>query len=298
MATISFLKFTDLYIIESLAPTECKSGTRLHEELSRIVKLKELNIEVHLLSANSIKEWNEALDKIKMDILNSQKLPMLHIEAHGLEGQGLVLSSGTKILWKDFIDAMREINILTENNLLLTMATCFALEVLFQPDFLIKPCPFFALIASRLEITLGELQSAYQEFYIELFNSFDYSTALSQLYNIGDGKSFSAINACSLFKEVYTRYLKTQFSPTNKRKRARQAINTSILGRNNRKKRRENENKFIKILDKSKESYYREHIRCFLMMDTFKSCKDRFRPPTSVREFLETSWEVVPNVIN
>ncbi|MCP1227752.1 hypothetical protein [Acetobacter fabarum] len=103
--------------------------------------------------------------------------PILHFDCHGNREGGLVLApSGDIVSWNDLADALREINVVTQNNLCCVFGVCFGLT-LSQTLEALEPSPFFLTIAPESEVLVGVLEDSVPCFYKELFCTGDINVA-------------------------------------------------------------------------------------------------------------------------
>ncbi|MFT8803370.1 MAG: hypothetical protein ABF812_15490 [Gluconobacter cerinus] len=78
--------------------------------------------------------------------------------------------------WNDLADALREINVVTQNNLCCIFGVCFGLT-LSQTLEALEPSPFFLTIAPESEVLVGVLEDSVPCFYKELFCTGDIRVA-------------------------------------------------------------------------------------------------------------------------
>lgn len=297
---MDFFEFGKIYILESLV-NEWRTGQELYDS---IIKTKggSAKIDSELLQISNKQEWESTMVRIVDEVKSTKIVPIIHLELHGSsDHDGIVLSSNELVSWEEFIEGMRQINIQTENNLLVTMGVCFGMDILRHISFL-KPSPFFCIIAS-LEVLVNEdIYIRYSEFYNELLQSRDFSKSLIRLFDANPGipNQYSFVNAPELFRKVYKNYLETQFTDAAIEQRAQASIaeeerRTKFLPT----KKKQIARKFKKMLREKIEPYYREHVDVFLMRDRFESCRERFEIPDTTKDFLPHNWkDSVPNLIN
>jgi hypothetical protein len=119
------------------------------------------------LVVGSREELMRALSRIAAEARLGLR-PILHFECHGSRDQGLLLSpSGEYVSWDDLVDALREINIATANNLCVVFGVCFGLRMSLSLR-LSLPSPYYITIAPEEEISVGVLEERSAEFYREL----------------------------------------------------------------------------------------------------------------------------------
>jgi hypothetical protein len=99
-----------------------------------------------------------------------REVPILHFEAHGSREKIYIGESGS-FIWSDFLELLRAVNVATRNNLLVTMAACKSawLSLSVAPD---RPCPFCLLIAPIEDVSIGEVEDGFQDFYRTLLANY------------------------------------------------------------------------------------------------------------------------------
>jgi hypothetical protein len=83
---------------------------------------------------------------------------------------GLQLASGEIVSWTAFTKAVREINKITKNNILLSLAACFGGYIMgtIIPS---EPIPFFGFIGCWDEVHEGELIANFYNFFERIWGS-------------------------------------------------------------------------------------------------------------------------------
>jgi len=95
--------------------------------------------------------------------------PILVLDAHGSEKDGLVLSEpGEAMAWTDLGAFLRTINVSTRNNLCVLGAACFSLRAIASST-LNQAVPFFVLLAPEQEVNTGFLEENIGAFFDCLF---------------------------------------------------------------------------------------------------------------------------------
>jgi hypothetical protein len=129
---------------------------------------------------NSKDTFFEALKRIRESIRLGAK-PVIHFEMHGWE-KGIQISNNELVLWTEMRDPIRELNILSKNNVVIVMATCKGANLLKLYKYS-APCPFFAFIGPSTEMDAEELETAYCAFYECLLSERSFAKAVEALTN-------------------------------------------------------------------------------------------------------------------
>lgn len=153
-----------IVIIESLNESEDKkTGTEIYNDALKLNMLKYDNLFSELFTPNSKAEFFQTLESIKSLIEQGKFIPILHFETHGSEN-GISLSNGEMVTWKELFIYTTEINILLKNRLILILGLCFGNAIISA----INPVgrsPFGFVIGVYNKIKQVELINALSEFY-------------------------------------------------------------------------------------------------------------------------------------
>lgn len=84
------------------------------------------------------------------------------------------------ISWEELCENFREINIIIENNLFITLAVCEGAYLMktINPDL---RAPFWGFLGSFKELEANDLAIRYENFYDEFLSSFDIDEAFRKL---------------------------------------------------------------------------------------------------------------------
>lgn len=205
------IHFNRIYIIESLKPNDKLTGTDLYNNLLRYQSIKHPNFEAILKSPKDKKEWNQIFDEIYADCITNRNAPILHFEVHGsVDKDGLVLTSRELVSWEELYADLAKINIAIKNELFITMAVCHG-NYLLRTAHINRPAPFRGMIGSFEAIQVGDLAIRYEEFYTELFDSFDINKAYDRLLKANPTlpNSYKCYGAEYVFARVSLDYAST-----------------------------------------------------------------------------------------
>ena len=150
-------------VIESLPDGEIHTGTRLYEDELIPISNRDKSFETSFYSVGTIKEFEHAVKNI-IRKLSGDELIALHVEAHGGEEKGILLSSGDYLGWKEFMDLCRNLNVELGGLLIVTLAMCYSLPILGSVDPT-KRAPFKAVLLTRRDVTVDEVERGFVAFY-------------------------------------------------------------------------------------------------------------------------------------
>src|SRR5690606_30058483 len=92
--------FNKLWIVESLADGELKTGTKLHDDFFPIIRADYPKLNVVLEQPRSKIDFLTCVNKIFLDTTQNKNYPLVHIECHGSE-DGLGMSNGEMVEWDE-----------------------------------------------------------------------------------------------------------------------------------------------------------------------------------------------------
>lgn len=274
-------EFNKVYVIESLNDS-LKTGEELYNDILRWkdVQIPELNC--YLFQPVSRGDFIQCLAEIQKDVDENGSIPILHIEAHG-NMQGLLLKSGEFVFWSELYNSFVKINESTRCNLFLTLAICQGAYLIYEIKSN-RPAPFWGFIGSFEKIMNGDILIRYTEFYSEFLTSFDLNKAYERLIKANPAvpKEYRLINSEITFRNVYGKYVDTQFSEKtikNRFESTMKEINKTYRDRNEKNKAFLN---FKSNLLRTKYDFFNSHRDIFFMVDKF---------PENVERFNLTDWK-------
>lgn len=171
-----------LVVIEWLGD-EPKTGS----ELVRHLHNQSPTLPIQLFSCQSKSDVLNAIAQTESEV-PSKGVPILHIEAHGLDihGDGVgfkgpgLQTSERSILWDDLQVPFRSLNIATGFNLAVVAAACLSEGVLFTIEH-DEAAPFVLVVALMTLVSWSNLESAMMTFYSEfLVKKADFLVAFRQ----------------------------------------------------------------------------------------------------------------------
>lgn len=166
----STLHVNALFWISSLKPGEEGTTRRVTEDLAPF--FNSIGLPYQRFTPESASDLDAILNSIAHAATKGM-CPIVHFDTHGAERLGLyVAASGEYISWDQLIRRLRTINIATKNNLCVVSALCFGFHAI-KALSIMKPCPFYMLIAPEREITFGFIEDNMSRFYRDIFKDLD-----------------------------------------------------------------------------------------------------------------------------
>ncbi|WP_269715633.1 hypothetical protein [Caulobacter sp. NIBR2454] len=151
-------------------------------------------------------------------------LPILHLDAHGhAEGGLLTAPSGEWTSWEDLVANLRAINAATGNNLVCIFALCFGLH-LYRFMSITELVPAFLFIASSKEVTVGFLEDQTRNFYRNLIDTGDLTSAFTSSL----AAEMTAIYCQALFLRALAGYVKEYCRGAGRKRRLERLLTEGL----------------------------------------------------------------------
>lgn len=178
--------FNKIYIIESLFSGEIKTGENIYNDLIRWKTLNTAPLHSEFVEASSKKSFIQIMSRINHDIKKGFS-PFIHFEIHGSsEKNGFVLNSRELVSWEELAQLTRFINVATNNNLIISLATCYGAYFITSID-INKVAPFSCCVSTIETITSEEVTADFTLFFETILSSTDFNLAVEQI-NINNKK--------------------------------------------------------------------------------------------------------------
>ena len=204
---MTVFQFNKIYVVESLYSDDEKSGEILHNDIiRRKIEQTGSGIQHELILVNNKDEFFKTFDHIRQEVIYRLVNPIIHFEIHGCQ-EGFVLNSDELIEWKDLQIRLLELNLLTKNNLFLSLATCYGGHI----HKVISPrmwTPFWGYVGPLDEVFVGQVMAGFQEFFDELLTSLNFGIATQRLNQSNQNlpTAFYFCNTEYIFNRAYDNY--------------------------------------------------------------------------------------------
>lgn len=285
-----YIEFNKIYIIESLPDGDQKTGTQLYEDLLKYKQDEFSEFSAELCTPEDKSQFQFLLEHIKDECGAGGVYPILHFEIHGSANKdGLVLKSGELFSWEQLRESLIIINTLSKMNLFISLAVCHGAHLLKM-----YKCTDRAFCAGVLgsfeEIYVNDLQLRFNEFYKELFTTFDINRAYDALYdadNTGRDK-YECISCIAIFVNSYRRYVLNEINNNEELRKRSDDIAKQIYP--DIHDIAQFDDFFIQynaIIKDRMQSDYQKHMSNFFMLDLYPENKDKFNLPESLEEFMK-----------
>lgn len=159
-----------VYIIESLHEGDLHTGENLHDYLrQKGVDYPDYCFVSKYTSLFDKESFLMALQIIAGNVEENNEIPILQIECHG-DREYLLLSSNEHVKWVELFNSIREINVKSNNRLLVNLSMCNGEAVITEINPK-KRAPFRAVIGPEGETNALKLQNAWIKFYDDYYNA-------------------------------------------------------------------------------------------------------------------------------
>jgi hypothetical protein len=229
-----------MYWICSLKESEKGTTLRVLEDLEPF--LISANIRFKYYEPNSADDLKNVLADIAAETKAGAK-PLIHLDTHGSRDDGVVVAATQELVsWQTICSYLREINILSGNNLCVMSAACFSYHLLYELE-IDEATPFFILIAPQDMISFGFTEDNTLNFYKAVFSSED----LIETYEKYLRPQMSLYHSEKMLAIVIGRYFKQKCLGKGGRERKEDLVSKAIaLGTPNTRFQRRRLRKAVK----------------------------------------------------
>jgi hypothetical protein len=254
--------------IQSLA--EGRTGRAVHDHIRSMATAKGIYFEPAVRDVETREELLRELEDINRVTRRERIRPAIQLDAHG-SVEGLALSDGSCMAWRELAEPLRRINEGCRNGLMLCSSMCngghLSLIALSQSVF--RPTPYWGLIGPMKELSAGKLQSACQEFWEYVLVRSDAAKAIAKFDEIAGPAAF--IQSEMLFGRVWMSYVLSMVNDPDgldeRVARIRSESNASVPDQHIR-------DCLCSLAALERE--FRKRRDCFLWVDQFPELADRY----------------------
>lgn len=254
----TIINVNTLVVLESLADGELHTGTWLADDLA--AELRQQQIAFGFGKVQDRRQFFGTLEGVRRKAIELGRRYIIHIDAHGSQRDGLRLEpSGEFVAWSELVDACREINLASLNNLVVVLASCHGFHAVLNVTIR-ELAPFCTLLGPTDVVSAGLVQDTFSTFYRQLFDTNDFSVALAGL-----PPDFQVFHAERILVNAYLGYLRTQCRGDGRRERIDRLLSEVVvrgIPLNLSVARKE-----LKKVTRPDAAIYEEFKRRFLMSD-------------------------------
>lgn len=209
-----------IVIVESLESHEVKTGGELARFIDTPGRASSLGLTVEHHICEHANAFKKLMCSLALDVTATGRIPLLHIECHGDESDGLEFQNGSVLPWSALSDLLVILNTATRFNLVVVVSSCYGAHFLSQLDC-VEPAPCYAIIAPTAEVGPDEILQGFRTFYLELFKSNDAGVAVNTMrrLTLQNGQWFVQ-QAEFWYEEVVIGYVETYCTNAEVKRRA------------------------------------------------------------------------------
>jgi hypothetical protein len=270
------LHFNTIYVIESLAPGELRSGRELYDSILMPATHANEGLQAEYHDVRTSADLHRVLRRVAEECAERNRGPILHLEAHG-DPNGLALADGSYLPWTALTPQLVVMNRACRMNLMVLAMMCkgWDLTVALMPN---DRAPVFMLIGPPDAVSGAAIQGTTKRFYSTLVTKWDLNDALNSM---NEGQLFAQwpirpATAEILFCRVFRYYMQDLASGRTLQDRENKLV-ADIARANN-----------LTVVDTAilrvevrqrltDHAWWYEHLRrTFLMIDLFPENAARF----------------------
>lgn len=277
-----------MFIIQSLQSGEMQTGTLLEKHLNEWAQAQKINFQVVTYEVHSMQEWDVVWNGIYTGIRDLGNIPIIHLEMHGNQSS-LGIDGGTKgtISMDEVFEKVQQANILSQNNVFLSLAVCMGLNVI-RSLRVYQPMPFCGSLGSERPLPNQELLNNYIIFYENFLSTLNLDRAHQAMQQAGiDANKYKLLKPEEIFMNAFLGYLETYKTDADIEKKAIEAaLQNNLTFANNEEK-----SQFLRhyrcLLLTTENKEYKKALRTFFMFDKYPEIETRFVIPKNVYDFKE-----------
>jgi len=213
--------FNSIAILDAIPDIEFNTARRLLVQLRDLADYQVEGLVIKYFKINAFEDIQSSLSSLRSEAeLNGLK-PWVHIEGHGLVNEtGMVTANGSPVLWSQLKSELIPLNVATNLNVVLILATCFGGSFVRAINTTDR-APVLGLIGPMRELTAGELEIDFKGFYKNLFLSGALSEAVSALTTRAGDNLYYRETADGFFFTAWAGYKQKHATPSAVRERAK-----------------------------------------------------------------------------
>ena len=214
-------RFSGIAILDAIPNGELNTARRLRENLEDVAAYCVEGLQVRYFRVATLHELERAIAVLGEDVKSSGLRPWLHFEGHGSRYEdGFVTADGSPCSWTQLKELITPLNIATNFNLLLVLATCFGgsfARAIRATD----RAPLLGLIGPTREISIGEVEIDFAAFYETFFQTSSLKEAVSALTARASSDLYFRTTAQRFFYDIWARYKRHECTEEKIAERAR-----------------------------------------------------------------------------
>ena len=285
---MSHFLFNKLYILQSLAEKDQKTGEELEKRINAFSSQNNINFQAVAFDLHSMDDWEKTWNGIYTSISQLNIITIIHLVMHGNESK-IGIEKGLKgiIDLSELFEKTRKANILSHNNIMLTMAVCEGLNVI-KYITLGKPMPFCSILASQESLCNPVSLENFTIYYQTLLKTGNIDMAFDCLQKQGgEPDKYRQVKSEQLFANVMQMYLENKCNDKAIEERTEEIARMGGIDTSNPDKKRALVEAVKALLPEENAKGYEGYANSFFMFDQYPAIRDRFDIPKTFAEFLK-----------
>jgi len=214
-------RFNGVAILDAIPNGEFNTARRLHDDLKDIATYRAEGLEIRYFRVDTLADLAAGILALSREATDSGLKPWLHLEGHGSDDEsGFITADGSPCSWTHLKELITPLNLATDLNVLLILATCFG-GSFAGAIRTIDRAPVLGLIGPTKEITIGEVETDFPVFYKTFLQTGSLKKAIDALTAHAPPGLYYRTNAKHFFYQVWANYKRDECSEEQLEKRAR-----------------------------------------------------------------------------
>lgn len=291
---MSHFLYNKLYVLQSLTNNDQKTGEELVNRINAFSVSNNIFFQAVLFDIHSKEEWNNTWNGIYTSISQLNIIPIIHLVMHGNE-RYIGIEQGMKGLIEltELFEKTRKANLLSHNNIMLTMAVCKGLNVI-KNITLGQPMPFCSILASQESLCNSVSLENFTIFYQTLLKNgnIDYAFECLQKQGAGEAEKYHLMKSEQLFANVMQMYLDNKCNDQAIEERAKEIAAMGSIDISEPEVKQSFIDTIKKLIPEENAKGYESYVNRFFMFDQFPAIRDRFSIPKTFDDFLVWSKQI------
>lgn len=252
-------RFNCVAILDAIPEGELNTARRLREDLDDIACYVAKGLEVRYFKIQTTYDLYSAISSLKLEAEKNGLVPWLHLEGHGAPDEsGFATADASYCSWDHLKNLVTSLNVATNLNVVIVLATCYG-GSFTKAITTIDRAPVLGVIGPTREITIGEVEIDFPEFYKTFFETGSLKKGIAALTSRASPDLYYRTTAEQFFYDVWASYKTNECSEDQINRRARRMYRkakdegvspTPSVGQIKRRLRSEEKGLFEKYRDK------------------------------------------------